>query len=86
MAELKSKAMARAKKKNSGNLASKAKSRPVNAKAQTVDELQREEGLSSAPMPITTPNIAAQSPPLPPTLLWLRKLATIPALRQRSQG
>jgi len=84
MAELKNKAKARANKKSNGSLANKAKSRASNAKAQTVDEIQREEGLGSAPMPITSQPINSPGPPLPPALLWLRKVATIPALRRRA--
>jgi hypothetical protein len=87
MAQLKEKAKARADKKNSGKLASKAKSRPKsNAKAQTIDEIEREEGVGGATAPVTSGSYVPQRPPLPPALTWLRKRATIPALRQGGQG
>jgi len=84
MAQLKEKAKARAKSK-SGKLANKAKARSSksNAKAQTTDEIEREEGVGNVAAPITTPNVIPQRPPLPPALAWLRKRATYPALRQQ---
>lgn len=86
MAKLKEKAKARVEKKNGGNLAGKAKARSQSdVKARTVDEIEREEELGTIATPITTPSIVPRRPPLPPALAWLRKRATIPALRQGGQ-
>jgi hypothetical protein len=88
MADLKSKATTRAKTKSNdggGKLAKKAKSRAPKVQAQTVEEIEREEGMGPQPQ-VREPGGYNKPPPLPPTLLWLRKRAQIPALRGGGQG
>lgn len=87
MADLKSKAKAKTKSKSSGSLAKKAKSRPSTSssvKAESVEDIEREEGLGPQPMIKDSTN-NTMSPPLPPALSYIRKLATIPSLRKSSQ-
>lgn len=70
---------------SSSKLASKAKSKSPAMQAQTQDELERENQLGPAPF-VSEPQPFNQAPPLPPALVYLRKLATIPALRKGQQG
>ncbi len=84
--KLKAKAQARSKSNGSSSrLATKAKSRAPAAKAETVEEIERDEGMGPQ-VQLAEPGVYDRPPPLPPALLWLRKRATIPALRGGGQG
>jgi hypothetical protein len=88
MASLKDKAKAKSKQSNSkSKLATKAKAKSSTPqmRARTVDEVEREEGLGSTPV-MHSPTSIYSSSPLPPALAYLRKLATIPALREKEEG
>lgn len=88
MAALAAKAKARAKKPSSSStLSKKAKSRPSSGggeviQAESVDDIERNEGLAPVPH-MSDPMPFDKAPPLPPPLSYIRKLATIPALRKQ---
>lgn len=85
MAKLKEKASNRSSpKKSGGKLAKKAKSRDSTMKAQTQEEIERENRVGSTPV-MTDPQPFNTPPPIPPSLLYLRKMATIPGLRRGTQ-
>lgn len=75
------KAKAQAKKQRSKT--TKKRSTKPTTQAQTVEEIEREQALPPTPTPVDATQLS-QSPPLPPPLQYIRKLATIPALRRQT--